>query len=248
MRKRRFRRYRPLKRRRIFRRRRRFSRVLAYKRNSPEIKTHTLLLENRAINEIYEATANASLLSGYNISTNWLSSLAQGSDFNNRVGNRIYAMKAVIDVVGTACPASGTTVTTDNALVRFIVHNSPSAYNTDISYFFGYNKHQAFNVHPNRKMLNIYHDSYLKIGWNSNTANASLTDANSAGGFVFRKRIVIPLNRQIEFTPQGTVKNDRDNFGLAMLALTPWVMKQTATIHRQVACTQITVRFYFKDT
>lgn len=242
------------KRRRRFRRRirykrrfkRRILRALAYKRNTKEVKVKSLNYSNKAISEFNYTTSTSKLPSSNNQCAQMLDYIAQGTSYNERVGNQIFVKQIKITIVGSSCPGAGIV---DNALYRVMVHNANYAYNTDIPYFFGSSNFQSFNAYLNRRSYNFYHDSYFRGQGTGLQATTNTGYSEGSQGHVFMKKFTIPVNRKVEFTEAGVVKNDRDRFGLAIYGFTPYMMKETnVEKSRQIACFDCKVRIYYTDS
>lgn len=174
-----------------------------------------------------------------------LSSIAQGTGRNQRIGNRIYVKFIKFSMWTTGCPGA-TTYNVGDFNLRVIVHNTGltriTAGNT-ISDFFSPAIAKNINGFINRTNIYVMHDkTYLfRTGWVTGAINP-----DNLCGASRKLTFNVPFGRLVEYIDgTSTVKNDRDFISLSTIVGCPGM--STATNTTQVACSDISLRIYYTD-
>lgn len=227
---------RSIRTRRVYRRRRTYSR----RGNASEIKYVTYIANDQKVTTVKTGSLATDLYPKQAILANILDQIAQGTNYGNRIGNKIFVMSINVRVLVAACPEDST-YAIGNFLIRHIWHSSRSGGNVGITNFFENTSFINFNSYINRKILTVHADKTFTVRADASTTPFSGTYVYC--GAVREINYTIPVNRYVTYTQAGVVKEDYNVFSFAQLGAVP-----NLPDNKQIACSQIKFRVYFKDT
>lgn len=223
----------------VVRRRRRSS---TSRGSATEIKYLSLQSQDQACKLCVTATNSDSLFAGQYFFANALDNIQQGTNFTNRIGNKIYAMSINVHFLVYGCP-SASTYNIDQFIIRHLWHNQRVNANNQVDGFFGVSTRVNFNSFVDRKSVIVHRDKYFPV--KASAYATSTTGSTTNCGAVREIEYSIPINRYVQYTQSGVVKEDKDVYSFAVLSATT-NMSNTYDL-RQVACFQAKYRIYFKD-
>jgi len=211
--------------------------------NAAEIKYQSITLQNQSASLAIVSENQDILYDNQNILANVLDYITVGTDYESRIGNKIYVMSINVHCLVYGCPEDST-YGVDSFIFRHIWHNQRSAADTSIVHFFNIDAKVNFNSFPNRKAITVHRDKYFPVRGSAFTTTSSGSEKLS--GPVREIDYSLPINRYVTYTPTGQVKEDRDVYSLATLVATAGV-SSSSNNGLQVCCSQWKIRVYFKD-
>jgi len=211
--------------------------------NAAEIKYQSLTFQNQSAELAIPLANEDTLYAHQNVLANALDYIAVGTDYESRIGNKIYVMSINVHALIYGCPESSD-YAIDSFIIRHIWHNQRIAAGSSITSFFNIDAKVNFNSFPNRKAITVHRDKYFPVKASAYSTTSSGTDRLC--GSIREVDYSIPINRYVTYTPTGVVKEDKDVYSLAVLVATPGMSTQSNNA-LQVACSQLKFRIYFKD-
>lgn len=215
-------------------------------KNSPEVKYLTLSVPDLASKISCTAGQLSTLFNGQNKFTDMLSYLAQGVGRDNRIGGKVYMKFATFHLWTRACP-NDPEIVIDHYYLRCIVSNTGNtriAQNNQITEYFGSAERRNINGVIDRSKVTVYHDKIYKVV--SGGLGTTALDSTIHCGPSRRISFTVPIGHVVDYlTDSTTVRNDRDYMCLMLIVGVPGM--ESGTDQTQIACTDISVRFYYTD-
>lgn len=211
----------------------------------PEVKYFDYFAVDKVHRAIYATTASQTLFTSQHVLSGMLSSIAQGTGRNNRIGNRINVKFIKFTIFTRACPST-TTYNVGDYLLRCIVSGtgiSRVTAGTLISEYFYPPVNRNIMGSINRtNVYTMFDKTYpIRAGWVTGAVNP-----DNFCGPCRKLTFNVPLGRMVEYLEgSNTVKNDRDFLSLMMLIGVPGM--NVATDETQIACSDIHLRIYYTD-
>lgn len=213
------------------------------KGNATEIKYRTLHVQNYAAKLAITGTDSDTLYGEQNYYANLLNNIAAGAQFYDRVGSKIYVMYIKVRQFIWSCPADATR-DMGTFHVRHIWHNQRQTAGAAIPQFFYLQWKNNFVAMPDRKSVTIHKDQvFLVRAYESTSEHDGVYETTGGQRFI---QYSIPINRYVQYTTTGVVKEDYNVYSFAMLCATPGIGDVTNN-GKQVGCFNAEFRIYFKD-
>lgn len=214
--------------------------------DKPEIKYRDISVQGAAIyTEPLPNPPNNTLYAGFTNSVNMLSRIVQGTDYGQRIGNKIFLMKIKIYVSIWLCVPSGTTMRLNTGLVRHIISNPlmNTATDADTASYWSNPLQKHFEDAVNRKTFTVLYDKTKSI--TSGYPNDNVTSSNNTvTGAIKNYTITLPINRYVTYNQAGYPKEDYDQFSFTSIAKYPNSTTATST---QTFCMDYRIRMWYRD-
>lgn len=210
-----------------------------------EVKYADVYLEDKGVITETAATNVLRLISVQH--GDLLTNIPVGTARNNRIGSKIHVKKIVIKQSVNIC---GFTYNNKeywlNSLVyRLMVTNTP--YGVDMPAYWGNTTCKDKTICPiNRRTFNVHFDKNYNLTtgfYNGNTVGS--TTSHTSCGMIRHVSASIPVNRTVEFTDTGAMKEQDDIYTVAAIAQIPNF--QDVGDVPVVACVNSFVRIYYTD-
>lgn len=208
-----------------------------------EVKVFQLGLDKRAITIEHPTTSDTTMYGSAFLLNSVLSNITQGTAAYNRIGNKIYVLSITVKANVWTCSADDAQYNT--ALMRVIVGEpigTPGT--TTFPNFFRSPCRDKLIGGLNRTFYTFHYDKTYKIESGYPNSLASAADGNRFCGAMRHIEFKLPLNRSVEYTSAGGMKNQRDYYSLFATALTP---NPATGNNRQVLCSDWLVTIYYVD-
>lgn len=216
-----------------------------------EVKYADIYLDQKGVIMETSLSPSAALLRGSSIQhANLLDNIPVGTARNNRIGSKIHVKKIVIRQSVNICSFKPATVDylLNSITYRLMVTDAATAAGTNINDFFSNGTCRDRMINPlNRRNYSVHYDKRFNLTsgyFNGVTAGATATTAMA--GYVKYIQATIPVNRTIEYTDTGVVKECNDVYSVAAIATTPNYLN-AGDIAPTVACVNSFVRIYYTD-
>lgn len=213
----------------------------------PEVKYADIYLDQKGI-LMETMSAGATLRPASVLHNTLLDNIPVGTARNNRIGAKIHVKKIVINQAVNICAfnSGGVSYRLNSILYRLMVTDATSD-GTNITDYFSNGACRDRMINPlNRRNYNIYFDKRYDVSSGYvNTTGSDISNAVMAGKIRYLKA-VIPVNRTIEYTDSGAVKECQDNYTVAAIATAPNYFA-AGDVAPVVACVNSFVRIYYTD-
>jgi len=171
-----------------------------------------------------------------------LSTITLGTAKQNRIGTRIFVKSISLKCMAWICPASTDADHYSTVGIRWIVHNAPSSNQQTVDYFWTSTTNNHLMDYVDRTRWNVYKDKLTILNTGYPLQGTRSTPGGEGNLRVIKMRI--PINRHVEYTYEGSIKNDRDIINLAVYGWSPGDPDNTT----QIACYNWVCRIYFTDS
>jgi len=230
--------------------------VFPGKRSRPttEVKYADSFITGKAVQTTINTDGNAPVNQA--LFSRILEIIPQGVARNNRIGNRIFVKHITLRVWAHTCGFSylGNNYSINDAFLRLVCTDSdagnpnaaPVVFNVVNNFFSNNTVGKNKILCPiNRRNYQVYYDKVHHVVGTVANSSVALNANLATGGQIF-KTIKIPVNRGVEFTDAGTIKECYDNFTFHAFALMP---EYAAYGSGNVApvCLDAMIRIYFTD-
>jgi len=222
---------------------RRFRKRRTYCCSKPEGKTCHLKSVEQALSIAYGHANDDQLYNHQNIQGSMWAHIAEGTAYNERIGNTISAVGLRLRMLCVGCPSTDYQVT--DFYMRLILWVGDNTANTTIDHFFAVTGQTNFHKPINRKNVHqVVYDRIMKVT-SSWTTIYNATNDQEVTGPILCKNVYIPFKRRIVYNVAGGVKDDKNRLNVAILVATPYMT--TATNTRQVGCITNYSTLYYTD-
>lgn len=220
--------------RRRWRRRRRIPRY-------DEVKTYSVGIQSQALVVNLPSTPTSIQYKQAFLQNSILNSIVQGTNYYERIGNQIYVLNIKFKFNVWMCSAD--LYELNSGLLRVVLGEpTGTALDTDIVGFYRMVGKDRTVMPLNRKKFTFQYDrTYTIENGYPNRLNAT-NDPLKYAGAIRHFEFNIPINRRVEYTTDGAVKNQRDQISLFA---TPYI--PNAINAQQVMCSNWSWTIYYVD-
>lgn len=221
----------------------------------PEVKVYDKSLTGRGVK--LDITTAGTLMQSYFVMSNIFSSIAQGTNSYERIGNRIFVKSIQMRIEYWTCgfTYNSTNQLVNTALMRVIC--SDAIGNVDAQNFFaGTNGGSKIACPLNRKVWNIHYDRVFRLSQGlANVPGGTASTSSYAVGDIRTTVINMPINKiityaQLDGGSSPGVKDDSGLYSFAALASLPNAAAYTTTggaAYPNPVCTNWHLRIYYTD-
>jgi len=196
-----------------FRRRRRIPKY-------DEVKTYATGIGNQVIRVQFPGAADSTMYRQAFIYNNMLNVIPQGTDYFNRIGNQIYVLNIKVKFNVWLC--SPDLYELNTGILRVIVGEPIGvALNSDFPGFFRQTGKDRTIQPLNRKKYTFKYDRVYNITSGYTNRLQNTVDPLKHTGAIRHYEFNLPVNRRVEYTTDGTIKNQRDQYSLFATAFLP---------------------------
>jgi len=233
-------------------RRRRFRRSrMSYKRryrrrsrripSFTEVKTYSSGINSQIIKVNLPGTADKTQYPEAFLYNSILNSIVQGTDYFNRIGNQIYVLSVKVKLNVWMCSQDEYELNT--GLLRINIGEPiGTALTTSFADYYRSNGKDRIVMPLNRKTYTFHYDRTYKIESGFPNRLTDATDSLKYAGSMRHIEFNIPINRRVEYTTNGAVKNQRDQLSLFATGLVP-----NAINTQSIMCSNWYWTTYFTD-
>lgn len=216
-------------------------------KNTAEVKYATLTVQDLASLIHCSSSPNNYLYSEQLKITNLFGYITQGTARDTRIGGKLYMKFLTFHIWTRACP-DDIDYMIDHYYLRCIVSNTGSGrvnQNNAIADYFGSSELRNINGLIDRSKVTVYHDKVYKVtaGGLGTTGTGETVNCGPSRRISF----TVPIGHVVDYIADSdAVRNDRDYMCLSLLIGVPGM--NTTLNGRQIACSDVTMRFYYTDT
>ena len=206
-----------------------------------EVKTYATAINSQALKVNIPATGDTTMYPESFIYNSMLNQITQGIDYFQRIGNQIYVLNIKFKMNVWMCSANEYELNT--GLFRVIIGEpTGTALTSSITGFFRtLGKDKTLQPLNRKKYTFAYDRTYTVESGYTNRLNAA-TDPLKYSGAIRHFEWNLPMNRRVEYTQDGAVKNQRDQLSLFITPTVP-----NAINAQQVMCSNLTWTIYYVD-
>jgi len=206
-----------------------------------EVKTHTTAIGQQAISANVPAAASTTQYKEAFLYNSMLNQITQGTDFYNRIGNQIYVLNIKFKLNVWLC--STNLYELSSGLLRINVGEPVgTSLTTDFANYYRYAAKDRIIMPLNRKQYTFAFDRTYHVTNGYTNRFQDAVDPLKYAGCIKHIEFNIPINRRVEYTTLGAVKNQRDQLSLFATAYCP-----NAVNAQQIFCSDWSWTIYYVD-
>jgi len=206
-----------------------------------EVKTHTTAISSQSIKVNLPGAADTTQYAEAFIYNNLLNQITQGTDFYQRVGSQIYVLNIKFKVNVWLCSTNQYEL--NSGLLRInIGEPTGTSQLTNFPNYYRYAAKDRLVMPLNRKQYTFHYDRTYNVSGGYTNRFQDAFDALKHSGYVKHIEFNIPVNRRVEYTTLGAVKNQRDQMSVFATAFCP-----NAVNAQQVFCSDWSWTTYYVD-